>query len=708
MNKKLTGKKILSSLLVLVLTLATVIGTNQLVKADEGGDPHEPYDFILEITDGWDRNITVEYQVNSGDYMELVQLIPDADNYGFYFFNIENENPYFQPESANTLKIRITASENKDFWRAQTFTWKTWNEGGSEGADDTDILPDNVTTDSTSQKRVLNYSFEVPISPATSDDATDTYHVFSFGLCYPDSGRPEIVDEAKRYIYAYDKTKNFDNSGTTDKEDLKYALASELYDRFFAVKMFGDFGIKANDSSEFINQLKNRITISDTTNSVTAKTSSGTTTIDTYTATVEWGLNEENGDELISNLTVYALPDDKSLLICTDFNDTTGSGSRYYLKNTASDNINFTQGDSGMLVTESTLDVNKVVIGGHGAVTDIIDSTANYITMQVGTRNDRQPLGAVTSCQVRVLNPSKNFVAIHAIGESKDVDGLTLNGFHPDTIYEAGNNSDKLAARIFIGDTTVNIGSLCPDTTKLSVDSIKITNVELANSKMKDGVTITKNTNSDDDWWTNSWDVSFKSNFYDSVPLKLTYNDSYAKYITLQRIGLVVRYKYLMDPGIEQGNTGDSDGNIEYDCYGGTGPSFNYNYFNGEQIMIYATYYHPSNDPTGGNSNLNLIVKYGNGEKKVISSSDAAHKFSGYDSGRNNAVATTTFLIDFIPAKEKDQYGNWSTPIPSTNYKGGLHALVVNGGFDDKNSFGGAQIGNGLGVYWDGNITWDF
>lgn len=720
MNKKLTGKKILSSLLVLVLTLATVIGTNQLVKAEEEGDPHEPYDFILEITDGWDRNITVEYQVNSGDYMELVQLIPDADNYGFYFFNIENENPYFQPESANTLKIRITASENKDFWRAQTFTWKTWNEGGSEGADDTDILPDNVTTDSTSQKRVLNYSFEVPISPATSDDATDTYHVFSFGLCYPNSGRPEIVNEASKYIYAYDKTKDFNNSGVTDKDDLKYALASELYDRFFAVKMFGDFGIKANDSSEFINQLKNRITISDTSGSVTAITSSGTTSIDTYIATVKWGLNEENGDELISNLTVYALPDDQSLLICTDFNDTTGSGSRYYLRNTTSRNttaddiVGFTQtndsnpSDCGIIVTEDNLNVNTVVIGGHGAVTDIIDSTANYITMQVGTRNDRQPLGAVTSCQVRVLNPSKNFVAIHARGETEAVDGLTPNGFHPDTIYEAGSNSDKLTARIFIGDTTVNIGSLCPNTTGLSDDSIKITNVELANSKMKDGVTITKNTNSDDDWWTNSWDVSFKSNFYDSVPLKLTYNDSSAKYITLQRIGLVVRYKYLEDPGIEQGYVEDSNGKIEYDCYDRNGPTFTYNYFNGDQIMIYATYYHPSNDLTGGNTDLNLIVKYGNGEKKVISSSDIAHKFNGYHSATNGAVATTTFLIDFIPAKEKDQYGNWSTPITSINHKGGLHALVVNGGFKDKNSFGGAQIGNGLGVYWDGNITWDF
>lgn len=32
--------------------------------------------------------------------------------------------------------------------------------------------------------------------------------------------------------------------------------------------------------------------------------------------------------------------------------------------------------------------------------------------------------------------------------------------------------------------------------------------------------------------------------------------------------------------------------------------------------------------------------------------------------------------------------------------------MVVNGGFDDNETFGGAQIGNGAGVYWDGEINW--
>lgn len=694
MKRKRTTKKILSSLLVLVLTIATVIGTNQLVKADEGGEGPGPYEFSIEIVDGWDVNTKVEYRLNSNDTNAYKALSGEDWNPAFYILNLEND-PSFKKDNNNTLDIRITTTDGKkELSEARAIS--------KDGSDDSDILANDLNNSG----YIFEYQYTVDSEVSNND-----LRSFLFWLCYPDSGRRGIVDEAKRYIYAYDKTKNFDNSGETDKEDLKHALASELYDRFFAVDMFGNFGINAEDPDEFINQLKNRITISDTTNSVTATTSSGTTSIDTYTATVEWGLNEENGNELISYLTVYALPDDQSLLICTDFNDATGSGSRYYLKDTANDIIGFTKtnnsdpSDCGIIVTENNLDINKVVIGGHGAVTDTIDSTNNYITMLVETRDDRQNLRKSKdrlSCQVRVLNPSKNFVAIHASGETKNVDGLTLNGYHPDTIYEAGSVSDKLESRIFIGDTTVNIGSLNPTTTGLSDNSIKITNVELANSKMKDGVEITKK--------TNSWDVSFQSNFYDSVPLKLTYNNgSSVKYITLQRIGLVVRYKYLMDPGIEQGNFEDRDGMIEYDCYDRNGPKFNYNYFNGEQILIYATYYHPSNDPTGGNTDLNLIVKYGNGEKKVISSSDPDHNFNGKHSATNDAVATTTFLIGFIPAKTQDPTtGEWLEEITETNYKGGLHALVVNGGFKDKNSFGGAQIGNGLGVYWDGNITWDF
>lgn len=693
MNKKLTGKKILSSLLVLVLTLATVIGTNQLVKAEEGG--LQPCEFIILINAGWDKDVKVEYKVNDNDYRNLSEKNDDPQ---FNQFSIEKE---LSKSDQNTLWIRITASKNKIFADAQALT-KSW-DGSSFILGDAD-----VSKTDTNGNQIFEYSIEV-------NKNQNDKQIFFIGLRYCNSGRAEIVNEAKRYIYAYNGTKDFDKSGTPNEDDLKHALASELYDRFFAIDMFGDFGINSGETSDKINQLAKRIAISDKSGSVDATTSSSETkSIDTYTATVDWGLDEENGSKLTSTLTVYALPDDKSLLIGTGFDYSTGKANKYYVRDISNDITNFTDSnidpssDPSMIITESNLDVNKVAIGGHGAVTDIIDSTNNYITMLVETRDDRQNLRNSEdrlSCQVRVLNPSKNFVAIHARGETEAVDGLTPNGFHPDTIYEAGNNSDKLTARIFIGDTTVNIGSLCPNTTGLSDDSIKITNVELANSKMKDGVTITKNTNSANDWWTNSWDVSFKSNFYDSVPLILTYNDSSAKYITLQRIGLVVRYKYLFDP-FSDGITQD---NIIYDCYGNEkGPSFTYNYNGGEQIMIYATYYHPSNDPTGGNSNLNLIVKYGNGEKKVISSRDTAHSFNGYHSGANGAVATTTFLIDFIPAKKKDQEGNWSTPITSTNYNGGLHALVVNGGFNDKNSFGGAQIGNGLGVYWDGNITWDF
>lgn len=125
--------------------------------------------------------------------------------------------------------------------------------------------------------------------------------------------------------------------------------------------------------------------------------------------------------------------------------------------------------------------------------------------------------------------------------------------------------------------------------------------------------------------------------------------------------------------------------------------------------MIYATYYHPSNYATaGGDDNLSLMLTFGDGTTKVVGKKNSSHGVTdGHLSGGNyGAVDTTTFIIDFIPAAESLEDGNWGAMIEHTNYKGGFHAMVVNGGYDDNTTFGGAQIGNGAGVHWNGEINW--
>ena len=161
---------------------------------------------------------------------------------------------------------------------------------------------------------------------------------------------------------------------------------------------------------------------------------------------------------------------------------------------------------------------------------------------------------------------------------------------------------------------------------------------------------------------TENYLVEFESNFYDSVPLKITYANGDSRNLTIERIGLVINYFYLED----RGHPGDDTGEIEYDCKPQT-LTFNYNYQAGEQIIVYATYYHPTSDPTTGNSgNVILHLKYDDGSE-VYMESNAGNEWtnnggSGYLAASGGGVATTTFFIDFM--ESGNGTSNTTTSIP--------------------------------------------
>ena len=135
-----------------------------------------------------------------------------------------------------------------------------------------------------------------------------------------------------------------------------------------------------------------------------------------------------------------------------------------------------------------------------------------------------------------------------------------------------------------------------------------------------------------------------------------------------------------------------------------------YNYNQGQQIVVYATYYHPTNDLTAaGGDDLYLNVLYDNGQREII-------PHTGYVAETDGEVAVSWFLIGFAPAKELevDPEGRnvWTRNINEQTFvnkygnAGGMSMTVLNAGFNDDTSFGGTQVGSGKGVYWDGKITW--
>ena len=170
----------------------------------------------------------------------------------------------------------------------------------------------------------------------------------------------------------------------------------------------------------------------------------------------------------------------------------------------------------------------------------------------------------------------------------------------------------------------------------------------------------------------------------------ITYEGGITKTLTIQRVGLVIQYMYLYEDGTSYLIMDHFDN-------GGKHLSLSYDYNSGEQVIIIATYYHPTNYSTkSGSDNLFLNVTYEDGTSKIINHVDSAHNFNGYCAPEAGSVASTTFIIGFTNAGQ--------TNIQLKPF----YATVMNAGFNDTSSYGGTQIGSGKGVYWDGHIVWNY
>lgn len=537
-------------------------------------------------------------------------------------------------------------------------------------------------------------------------------HNIHLAMKYLNSGKAAIVDEVNDYLYAYNNI-DWNGNGSSDADDIKYALASELYVRFINPPLYESFGIPLPTNGEpgvyndGVDALVSRIELGNSSSIAATRGDGNVVDLTQYTATINWGVDESTGTAVTSVIPVYEINSSyfgDSILVCTNFNKSDGtcaSGSLYIRKigdisnsdpDDDGDMIEFSSSaetgdqsemkDAGLLVLA---DYGNVVAGGNGLLTMPMNTDGMY-SFHVYPMAWAESKGFSGQVDVRVMKPGNDYVVIHGSGETNKVDGMGLNASVTDTIWETGNNC---TARVYVGYSTLTLMPVQTGIVSNNENDTKIAGVELLDSSMQDGVTITQN--------GENFDLTFESNFYDSVPLKVTYANGDSRNLTIERIGLVINYFYLED----RGHPGNDTGEIEYDCKPGSSLTFNYDYQAGEQIIVYATYYHPTSDPTGNTGAAILHLKYDDGSE-VYMESNAGNEWtnnggSGYLGASGGGVATTTFFIDFVEAGNGSS--NTTTSIP------GFYATVLNAGYDDANTYGGTQIGSGLGVYWDGEIT---
>lgn len=629
-----------------------------------------------------------------------------ADENGNMAFHADSENTYdnvavpegyiFEVTAATTVTGTFTIADggnifildNPDAGSAGSLTVTTWN--ASQGAS---VMFGNSSIPAGMEL----YDGDTHITSMTDEYMWQNWVYDGDGKWVQDTrplGQSAIIDDSAKYIYAY---------GTDDADTAKSHLARELYCRFIRVWMYGSFGLpnegwdgpsEAN-ISEGAGQLLDRIErLTDGDGTITAKKNNGDdVNINYSTFRVNWGYDEENPEqEVTSFLRVYYSNDigDDGVLVNTDYshnagNGTTSESGHWYLRNLNNDKLPFAEGDAdGCLIKDDSY--GNVVVGGNACLSSSVN-TDGLFTVELSTRESyfNAAYGEYSNTYngfIRVLKPGAPYLEITGDGENKKFGPLGVNDANSDTIWRAG--ADTIATT-YIGYSSVYI-----DTLSNIGEGLTITDVELADSSLADGVTIEAEGDG-------RFKLSFASNFYDLIPLTITYSNGQSYSLTLQRIGLVFRYLYLSgNHGIINCSCNDSEADFTCD------------YDGGEQIVVFATYYHPSNDVTAsGGGDLYLSINYDDGNSEIIYHQDGDHDFNGYKESAHGGVATTSFIIGFLPSHYDDgsdireqtfrnKFGN----------RGGMSATVINAGFDDPDSYSGTQIGSGQGVYWNGEVSW--
>ncbi len=499
---------------------------------------------------------------------------------------------------------------------------------------------------------------------------------------YENEGDPAIVNDVNNTLFAYNVT-------VTNEADVENLLAEELYERFLRVPMYGRFGMNTDDHDSCITELKNRLTKGAVYANITCKDNSGNDQNIFYqTYNITWG-NDSSGNPIVSTIPVYQLTDTKQLII--------KAGDSWYVRNADTDQLDFLNqgGESSLIIRGNVPNPENVLVGGYGAVYEPMNTqdiyTAYIRHLEVFWHTGGQD-NLKEETILRFVNTADTYVGICAesAADNLETGGLGTNGVRYDHIWNTGTNEEE--AIVFIGWKSITLHSLSAG---IGLTTRLITNVELLDDSMSDGINITM------DAGNNRATVEFLSNFYDKVPLAVTYNDGTTGNITIIRTGLVIQWQYCKH---------DQNSNIIPLPLSNTNIQYNYDYEAGEQILIYALYYHPNTDdtdvdPTDAqiNNDLTLCVHYADGTIGFIPKTQYIPK-------AGDSAAVSFFMIGFAPAKTQYEDGNWGEPeIREQTFAGApFYATVLNSGYDaaDDGAFGGVQAGSGQGVYWDGYVHW--
>lgn len=522
-----------------------------------------------------------------------------------------------------------------------------------------------------------------------------------------DSSIQDSPQDIKDYIegqkYAFGDW-NEDEYGKVTAEDLKMGMACQIFYPKFSQngKLQTEYGINT------YSDLLGCITIQeDVTKNITAKDAAGNErTIKGYTYTVTLTPSEQatEAETVTAKGVVYGLAfnDDSTyaknsrgcIIAVTEKNGT----ERYHLccaeaytADTENDVVNLISSDTskneGTILVVDDFDVTYdaergeyrrgVSIFGNGASLDALLSQEEDTKLVAYQGRNENFIGDVNR------DTGKNWDSIFGIFTfcQKDFVGSRIKGsgaegntpswaFNQYPIYSTADSFDtENEAVVYFGNRDVTIEPV-DNVTGFNSTITGIESVTTVDNLPEGAVAITNETNK-------KWKVQFKSDYYDTVKIKIVYQlaggSTKNSYININRVGI----------DILEGGPGGGDTSMT--LFHGTedGPR----YTPKGNYVIWGTYYYPTEEAYKQLVDLYVTYTWADGSvsREIIRNKAALNLGYNYESTGN--CASSDFIL----------YDGTRNEAPVK-----IQTIVVASGFDSANAteFAGAKFGAGKGVSW--------
>ncbi len=240
--------------------------------------------------------------------------------------------------------------------------------------------------------------------------------------------------------------------------------------------------------------------------------------------------------------------------------------------------------------------------------------------------------------------------------------------FATDPVWGSNESSDtEKEAIVYFGNEDIALQPI-----KVNDTISEISELVLADSTIPEGAVEIRQE-------SDTWHVSFHSNFYDRVEFAITYETASGpktEYIWIHRVGIDI-----------QATTGGNAGESKVLMHGTEdGPTTTLQ--SSSETLIYATYYYPEEGGTDDWVDLYATYTWKDGSvtREVISNSaelNLAYRQHGDD------VQSSDFIL----------YQGSKANAPAS-----ISVSAVVAGFDSTTAFTGMKLGSGKGVCWNNNI----